>query len=115
MRGPAALEPAPTRDPAAHIGFVEFNIPRFATERAEAAWWDRHPEKVMELLRRGRNEGKITRGGVTELAATRPITLRLASADIERAKAVAGRKGLRYQTYLRMIIHQELQQEAEKA
>lgn len=95
----------------AGIQFVEMQIPSFVSEKAEAEWWDRHPDKITELLRRGRAEGKITQGGITAPASTKPITLRLEASDIERAKQAASRRGLRYQTYLRMIIHQVLQRE----
>lgn len=98
-------------DLTAGIQFVEMEIPTFASEKEEAVWWDRHPGKISELLRRGREEGKITLGGVSAPAATKPITLRLEATDIERAKLAARRRGLRYQTYLRMIIHQSLRHE----
>lgn len=68
------------------------------------------------MLRRGIAEGKVTRGviaaNLARMAQTKPITLRLEERDIERAREVARRKGLRYQTYLRMVIHQELAHEA---
>jgi hypothetical protein len=42
---------------------------------------------------------------------TRSVTLRVAVGDLERAKAVAERKGLPYQTLLKMLIHEGLARE----
>ena len=39
---------------------------------------------------------------------TKPVTLRLATGDIELAKSQAEKKGLGYQTYLKLLIHQAL-------
>jgi hypothetical protein len=41
-----------------------------------------------------------------------PTTIRLDPRDIELAKAQAERHGLKYQTYLKMLIHQALATEA---
>lgn len=38
-------------------------------------------------------------------------SIRLDTADIELAKSIAEKRGLRYQTYLKMIIHQHLLKE----
>jgi predicted DNA binding CopG/RHH family protein len=45
---------------------------------------------------------------------TPPTTIRLAPDDISRARVLAERRGLRYQTYLKMLIHEALERE-EKA
>jgi hypothetical protein len=46
------------------------------------------------------------RGGIT-----RPTTIRLAPEEISRARTLAERRGLRYQTYLKMLIHEALERE----
>jgi predicted DNA binding CopG/RHH family protein len=38
----------------------------------------------------------------------RSITIRLALDDIRRAKKQASERGVGYQTYIRMVLHQEL-------
>ena len=40
--------------------------------------------------------------------ATKPISLRLAVADLERAKAIAGHRGVGYQTVLKQILAEGL-------
>ncbi len=42
---------------------------------------------------------------------TRSVTLRVAIGDLERARAVAERKGIPYQTLLKMLIHEGLARE----
>jgi predicted DNA binding CopG/RHH family protein len=40
--------------------------------------------------------------------AARPVTIRLAEADIKLAQKQAERKGLPYQTYIRSLLHETL-------
>jgi predicted DNA binding CopG/RHH family protein len=47
-------------------------------------------------------------------ARTRPVTLRLAATDIEAARALAAQKGIGYQTYVKMLLHEALRREAGK-
>ena len=42
------------------------------------------------------------------------ITIRLAGADLTRARTFAAEKGLRYQTYLKMLLHQALDSEEKR-
>jgi predicted DNA binding CopG/RHH family protein len=41
------------------------------------------------------------------------IKLRVSTADLESAKQQAERQGIRYQTYLKMLIHEGLERNAE--
>jgi predicted DNA binding CopG/RHH family protein len=64
--------------------------------------------------------GKIGTGTVARVARERAgaaptITIRLAEEDLTRARALAAEKGLRYQTYLKMLLHQALNSEEKKA
>jgi predicted DNA binding CopG/RHH family protein len=40
--------------------------------------------------------------------AAKNVTIRLSLADLERARRQAARRGLRYQTYVKMLLHQAL-------
>jgi predicted DNA binding CopG/RHH family protein len=42
------------------------------------------------------------------------IALRLPEPDIKRARMIAARKGIGYQTFLKMIIHEGLAREAQR-
>ena len=41
-------------------------------------------------------------------ATAKNITIRLPLEDLEKARALARRRGLRYQTYVKMLLHQAL-------
>lgn len=88
----------------------KIRIPRFKSEREEAEWWDAHPEVITELFLRARKKGTLTRLPVAG-GATRSVTIRLAARDIEAAQELAERRGLPYQTYIKMLLHQALERE----
>ncbi len=89
-------------------------IPEFKSEEVEARWWDEHPEVVLGLFETAAKEGTLGRGTLARRGQTPTTTIRLDPSDIELAKIQAEQRGLKYQTYLKMIIHQALQQEAGK-
>ena len=45
-------------------------------------------------------------------ARTQPVTIRLATQDMEKARGLAAQKGIGYQTYIKMLLHEALQREA---
>ena len=85
-------------------------VPAFKSEKEEAEWWDAHPEVVTALFLKAKREGKIKRLPVVR-GATRSTTIRLPIADIETAQQIAAKRGLPYQTYLKGLLHQALEQE----
>jgi hypothetical protein len=89
--------------------------PHFKTEAEEAAWWDSHPGDTLAILERAAKNGTLGRGTLARRAQTAATSIRLDTADLELAKTIAEKRGLRYQTYLKMIIHQHLAQEAESS
>jgi len=104
---------------------TDLKFPEFATETEEANWWYDNREKVSEEFQKAAKEGRLRRGGVQRLLAERGIpfpqpqplpttTIRLDPEDIAKARVQAAERGLRYQTYLKMIIHEALR-DAEKS
>lgn len=87
-------------------------IPEFKNENEEAAWWDSRPDKALDIFEQAAHDGTLGRGTLAHRAETVPTSIRLDKADIELARAFAEKRGLRYQTYLKMIIHQQLVKEA---
>src|ERR1035437_3747438 len=83
-------------------------IPAFQSEKEKAAWWDAHAEVFTALCLKAKKEGKIKRLPVIR-GAPRPTTIRLPIADIETAQQIAERRGLPYQTYLKGLLHQALE------
>jgi len=89
-------------------------IPKFENEADEANWAYEHREELAAEFLRAAQEGRVREGTLKQRGITPPTTIRLAPEDISRARALAERKGLRYQTYLKMLIHEALERE-EKA
>ena len=85
-------------------------IPKFKSEKEEAAWWDAHPEVITALFLRAKKEGKIKRLPVVR-GATRSVTIRVPIADIETAQEIAEKRGLPYQTYVKGLLHRALARE----
>ncbi len=99
------------KDPLAAIAAVPFDMPKFASEAEEAAWWQSHRREADELFERAYKAGAVRRfkGGV-EVPALQ-TTIRLIARDVERARVLAERKGLRYQTYIKILVHEGLDRE----
>ena len=86
--------------------------PDFKSETEEAEWFDNNQDELLAQFEQAAKDGTLTRGTLARRGQIPTTTIRLDPADIELAKMQAEKKGLRYQTYLKMIIHQALVQEA---
>ncbi len=82
-------------------------IPKFKSEAEEAAWWDAHPDFVVEQFEKAAKEGRLLRG----MPRSKSVTIRIPMRDLETAQRLADRKGLPYQTYMKMLLHQALEEE----
>ncbi len=80
----------------------------FANEAEEAAWWKANEDALLEDFKKATAEGRIGIGTVARRAALPTTTIRLDPDDIAKAREQAAERGLRYQTYLKMIIHEAL-------
>jgi predicted DNA binding CopG/RHH family protein len=89
-------------------------IPKFENEAEEANWLYENRENLANEFLQAAKEGRVRQGTLLQRGITPPTTIRLAPEDISRARALAERRGLRYQTYLKMLIHEALERE-EKA
>lgn len=109
----------------------DLKVPRFATEAEEAKWWYDNEELIADEFEKAAKEGRLGRGGIRRLFAERGIpfreaqkpvaststpttTIRLDPDDIAKARVQAAERGLRYQTYLKMIIHEALRDAEQK-
>ncbi len=98
-------------------------LPKFTSEAEEAQWWfDHRDDKVTKAFEDAAAEGKLQSGSVASLArkentaagVTPTTTIRLDPDDISRARTLAAHRGLRYQTYLKMLVHEALAAEEKK-
>jgi predicted DNA binding CopG/RHH family protein len=80
----------------------------FASEAEEAAWWEANEDELLEEFKKATAEGRVGIGTLAKRAALPSTTIRLDPDDIAKARLQAAERGLRYQTYLKMIIHEAL-------
>ena len=97
--------------------------PPFKTEAQEAEWWSKNQNLIADRFEQAKAAGKLGKGTMARAARERgsqagpspTITIRLAKDDLARARTFAAEKGLRYQTYLKMLLHQALNSEEKRA
>jgi len=89
----------------------KLEIPVFENEGQEAKWWAENPDFILARFESAAAANRLGRGTAVRRGLTPTTTIRLDPADISRAKSQAERRGLKYQTYLKMLIHQALTQE----
>jgi predicted DNA binding CopG/RHH family protein len=88
-------------------------IPKFRSGDEEANWWQSREGKraATELMKRAVETGAVRRRKI----ALKTVTMRLPEPDIEAAKDLAFRKGLPYQTYIKMLLHEAIERERRSA
>jgi hypothetical protein len=88
-------------------------IPKFRSTAEEADWWESREGKrvAAEIMRRGLAAGTAKRRKVP----LKTVTMRLPEPDVEAAKDLAERKGIPYQTYIKMLLHEALEKERRSA
>jgi len=93
-------------------------VPSFENEDQEADWWYDNRELVSQEFQKAAAEGSLGRGTVmrrmAEAQARKEASspIQLDSADASKAQAVAARKGISYQTYIKTLIHEALEKES---
>lgn len=93
--------------------------PRFKTEAEEAKWWSDNQELIADRFEQAKASGKLAKGTVARMAQERAgasptITIRLPESDLARVRNLAAKRGLRYQTYLKMLLHEALSSEEKR-
>ena len=95
-------------------------MPRFKTEDEEADWWASPAGRAYVKQKSAAARAKGTKTAGSSLVAklnkktSVQIALRLPEANIKQAREIAGRKGIGYQTLLKMFVHEGLQREARR-
>jgi predicted DNA binding CopG/RHH family protein len=86
------------------------NPPKLRDESEEARWWEQQSDAMFAFASEHGLSGKRPAAGLT-----RPTSIRLRAEDIQRARKLAARRGIGYQTYLKMLLHEALEKEERKA
>jgi predicted DNA binding CopG/RHH family protein len=89
----------------------KLQTPEFKNEADEARWYGRNQDVLLAEFKEAAKGGTLGRGFLAKRGLTPTTTIRLDKRDIELAKQQAEQRGLRYQTYLKMLIHQALREE----
>jgi predicted DNA binding CopG/RHH family protein len=93
-------------------------VPEFVDEDEEAKWWasaeGRDFLKRQSATRSSRKQKGSPLVANLSRAASVQIALRLPVPDLAKARQIAGRKGIGYQTLLKMLVHEGLQREARR-
>jgi predicted DNA binding CopG/RHH family protein len=93
-------------------------MPKFKNESDEADWWSSREGRDYVKSRSADTKSKGTRPAGSRLVAriakknSIQIAIRLPEGDLKRARKIATRKGIGYQTLIKMLVHEGLQREA---
>ena len=109
-------------------GYTMTNMPKkklaeTQTELEEARWFEQNQSRLLRMFENAEKEGSLRIGGKsvgitlskrTESLLkprTRKVMLRIATEDLDRARQQAVQKGIGYQTYIKMLLHEGLERE----
>ena len=92
-------------------------IPAFPTEAQEADWWYKNRRMLDKDFVKAARSGELKVLDSNALLkrvvrSSKVISIRLSVSDLELARAQAVEKGLPYQTYIKSLLHQALEQQA---
>ena len=90
-------------------------VPKFESEAEEAKWWFDNQDELLKDFERAAAEGRLGHGTVARRMGIPTTTIRLDPADIALARDQATARGLKYQTYLKMLLHEALQRNQKSA
>lgn len=87
------------------------DVPRFASEDEEAAYWTTHQlgDRLLEQM-----SPDFDQDLPPPRPRTKPISLRFDEEAVRRAKVLAARRGTGYQTLLKQFIYERLYEEEKR-
>jgi len=102
------------------MGHMRLQMPRFKGESEEADWWaspaGRAYVKRKSAETRSKRVAMLGSELVRKLGKKKSvqIAIRLPGPDLAQAREIAERKGIGYQTLLKMLVHEGLAREARR-
>lgn len=90
------------------------------SEAEEARWFEENQERLLKLFEQAAEEGSLRVGGKSvgitlskrtealRKPPSRKVMLRIPVDDLERARRQAARKGIGYQTYIKILLREGL-------
>ena len=112
------------------IGFEMLTMPKkklseTQSEAEEARWFEENQERLLKLFEQAEKEGSLRVGGKsvgitlskkTEALRKPPsqkVMLRIPVDDLDRARRQAARKGIGYQTYIKILLREGLDRQGQ--
>jgi predicted DNA binding CopG/RHH family protein len=95
-------------------------MPRSKSESEEADWWASPAGRAYLKQRSAEAQAKGAKASGSSLVAklsknrNTQIAIRLPGTDLAQARKIANRKGIGYQTLLKMLVHEGLAREARR-
>jgi predicted DNA binding CopG/RHH family protein len=95
-------------------------MPKFKSESEEADWWASPAGRAFVKQKSAESQRKKTKAAGSSLVAklnrkpSLQIAIRLPEADIAQAREIADRKGMGYQTLLKMFVREGLLRDARR-
>lgn len=95
-------------------------MPKFESESEEADWWASTAGRSYVKQKSSEAKSKRTKVEGSSLVAmlnrksSVQIAIRLPEADLAQARKIAERKGIGYQTFLKMLVREGLMREARR-
>jgi predicted DNA binding CopG/RHH family protein len=98
----------------------QIEMPKFKNESQEADWWASQEgrEYLKTRVVEARRNGTKFAGSPLVAALNKSsvqIAIRIPEQDLEQARKIAERKGIGYQTLLKMLVHEGLERESKRA
>jgi len=99
---------------------MKLKMPKFRSEEAEANWWydnrEEHSKVMAEAIAKGETTtlADILERRRKKLGVTPTVSIRIDPIDIARARRIATKKGLPYQTLLKTLIREALNREEKR-
>ncbi|HEY2380492.1 MAG TPA: CopG family antitoxin [Terriglobia bacterium] len=96
-------------------------MPKFRNESEEADWWASPAGRTYVKQRSAQAQSQKTKGMGSSLVAglnkkgSVQIAIRLPEADLAQARKLAERKGIGYQTLLKMLVREGLVRESRRS
>lgn len=97
----------------------KLQMPRFKSDREEADWWASPAGRAYVRQRAAESQSKGIKAGGSNLVRklrhkSTQIAIRLPGTDLAQARKIAERKGIGYQTLLKMLVHEGLAREVRR-
>ncbi len=87
-------------------------IPVFASEAEEAAWWDLHRGETAAWMSDAIQRRRTTSLEAVLSKARSPLDFD--GEDLDRARALAQKQGVSYQSFVRQLFHEAVEREERK-